>query len=191
MLGGELRAGGVLWLPPPHSLWSPRGPALCLRICQREGTGRPGLGRVGLPWVPQDRRTDGPTGRKRPELSPGECVPEDRVTQSPQGSVPGRMGPGVSVPLDRWTHGHVLKGPGWRKPVTHPAMRPQPRPRFLSRPPGSVPLRNHRPPILPHPSRPGLSPEGGPGPSAAVPEVYTASPGATWARSGLSVASVS
>lgn len=120
----ELRAVGVLWLLPPHSLWSPgSGPALVKPSAAKALGGR-GWDEWGCRGSPRtDGRTDGPTGRKQPELSPGECLPEGRVTVwSSVCSGPGQYR--QDGPLDRWTHGHALKGPGWRD-VTNPTMRPR------------------------------------------------------------------
>lgn len=133
-----LRTGDVLW--------SPRGPALCLRNPSAAkalgGRGWGGWGCLGSP------RTDGPTGRKRPELSPWECVPEDRVTRSPQGSVPGRMGRGVSVPPGLLDTRPRLKGL-WLEKADH-----KPHHEASSPGPWGRCLRKHRPLTLPHPSRP-------------------------------------
>lgn len=94
----ELRAVGVLWLPPPHRLWSPGVQPVLVNPSAAKALG--GRGCCGSPGQ-MDGRT---RGKKGPARSPGERLPENRVTaRSPQCTV----GPASTGRMAPWTAGHT------------------------------------------------------------------------------------
>lgn len=113
----ELRAVGVLWLPPPHRLWSPGVQPVLVNPSAAKALG--GRGCCGSPG-----QMDGPAGRRDRRARPENA---SRRRGSPHGAHsvqwarPAQAGwpPG---PLDTRPR---LKGPWPEKGVTNPTMRPR------------------------------------------------------------------